>query len=45
MEELDKEKMFILDALGGRKIKYNTKLEVFLGKDPLESFFKYFRII
>ena len=40
MEQLDKEKMFVLDALGGRKIDvYNAG--GFLGKDPLESFFKY----
>ena len=40
MEQLDKEKMFVLDALGGRKIDvYDAG--GFLGKDPLESFFKY----
>lgn len=40
MEGLDKEKMFILDALGGRKINI-YEAGGFLGKDPLESFFKY----
>jgi opine dehydrogenase len=40
MEKLDKEKMFILDALGGRKINI-YEAGGFLGKDPLESFFKY----
>ena len=40
MEELDKEKMFILDALDGRKINI-YEAGGFLGKDPLESFFKY----
>lgn len=40
MEELDKEKMLILDALGGRKINI-YEAGGFLGKDPLESFFKY----
>lgn len=40
MEELDKEKMFVLDALGGRKINI-YEAGGFLGKDPLESFFKY----
>lgn len=40
MEQLDKEKMYVLDALGGRKINiYDAG--GFLGKDPLESFFKY----
>lgn len=40
MEQLDKEKMFVLDALGGRKIDvYDAG--GFLGKDPLESFYKY----
>lgn len=32
--------MFILDALGGRKINI-YEAGGFLGKDPLESFFKY----
>lgn len=40
MEELDKEKMIILDAVGGRKINI-YEAGGFLGKDPLESFFKY----
>lgn len=40
MEKLDKEKMFILDALGGRKVNI-YEAGGFLGKDPLESFFKY----
>lgn len=40
MKQLDKEKMFILDALGGRKINI-YEAGGFLGKDPLESFFKY----
>lgn len=40
MNLLDREKMFILDALGGRKINiYDAG--GFLGKDPLKSFFKY----
>ena len=40
MEQLDKEKISVLDALGGRKIDvYDAG--GFLGKDPLESFFKY----
>ncbi|SFG56283.1 NAD/NADP-dependent octopine/nopaline dehydrogenase family protein [Prevotella sp. KH2C16] len=40
MEQLDKEKMYVLDALGGRKINiYDAG--GFLGKDPLESFYKY----
>lgn len=40
MEKLDEEKMYVLDALGGRKINiYDAG--GFLGKDPLESFFKY----
>lgn len=40
MNRLDREKMFVLDALGGRKINiYDAG--GFLGKDPLESFFKY----
>lgn len=40
MERLDKEKMFVLDALGGRKINiYDAG--GFFGKDPIESFFKY----
>lgn len=40
MEQLDMEKMFVLDALGGRKINI-YEAGGFLGKDPLESFFKY----
>lgn len=40
MEQLDKEKMFVLDALGGRKIDV-YEAGGFLGKAPLESFFKY----
>ena len=40
MEELDKEKMFVLDTLGGRKINI-YEAGGFLGKDHLESFFKY----
>lgn len=40
MERLDKEKMFVLDALGGRKINiYDAG--GFFGIDPIESFFKY----
>lgn len=40
MDRLDREKMFVLDALGGRKVNiYDAG--GFLGKDPLESFFKY----
>ncbi len=40
MEQLDKEKMYIIDALGGRKIDI-YEAGGFLGKDPLESFYKY----
>ena len=40
MRQLDREKMFVLDVLGGRKINI-YEAGGFLGKEPIESFFKY----